>query len=141
MLSRFEPQTMDGLMRRLITYLAAALLAGPALAQEWRTAPEYDVLLTSYDIVPGTIRLKAGEPVRLRFVNNSNQRHIFWARGFFRASQLRRRDARLVADGRLEVPPLATETIVLVPRAGRYRVSSGNFLHRMLGMTGKIVVE
>ncbi len=128
-------------MRRLLTFLAAALLAAPSLAQEWRNAPEYDVLLTSYDIVPGTFRLKAGEPVRLRFVNNSNQKHDFSARAFFRAAQLRRRDARLVADGKLEVSPLATETIVLVPRAGRYRISSSNLLHRMLGMTGTIVVE
>ena len=128
-------------MRLLLTLLTAASLAGPAHAQEWRDAPEYDVLLTSYDIVPGTIRLKAGEPVRLRFVNNSNQKHDFSARAFFRAAQLRRRDAALVADGKLEVPPLATETIVLVPKAGRYRISSSNLLHRVLGMTGTIVVE
>ena len=128
-------------MRLLLTLLAAAALTGPAHAQEWRDAPEYDVLLTSYDIVPGTIRLKAGEPVRLRFVNNSNQKHDFSARAFFRAAQLRRRDAALVADGKLEVPPLATETIVLVPKAGRYRISSSNLLHRVLGMTGTIVVE
>ncbi|HEY5721566.1 MAG TPA: hypothetical protein VIT45_04515 [Allosphingosinicella sp.] len=128
-------------MRRLLAFFAAAALAGSAYAQEWRNAPEYDVLLTSYDIVPGTIRLKAGEPVRLRFVNNSNQRHDFSARAFFRASQLRRRDSKLVVGGRIEVPPLATETIVLIPRAGRYRVSSSNYLHRMLGMTGRIVVE
>jgi len=128
-------------MRLLLAVLAAAALAGSAHAQEWRNAPEYDVLLTSYDIVPGTIRLKAGEPVRLRFVNNSNQKHDFSARAFFRAAQLRRRDADLVADGALVVPPLSTETIVLVPRAGRYRITSRNLLHRMLGMTGTILVE
>ena len=128
-------------MRFLPLVLATLALAGSAAAQDWRTAPEYDVLLTSYDIVPDTIRLKAGEPVRLRFVNNSNQRHDFSARAFFRASQLRRRDAELVADGSLELPPLSTETIVLVPRAGRYRISSTNFLHRILGMSGTIVVE
>ena len=128
-------------MRRLFALLALALLAGSAAAQEWRQAPEYDVLLTSYDIVPETIRLEAGKPVRLRFVNNSNQSHEFSARGFFRTAQLRGRDARLVADGSLEVGPLSTETIALVPKAGRYRVSSGNLLHRLLGMTGKIVVE
>ena len=128
-------------MRRLLPFFGLLALAGPAASQDWRTAPEYDVLLTSYDIVPETIRLEAGRPVRLRFVNNSNQKHDFSARAFFRAAQLRRRDARLVADGRLEVPPLATETIVLVPRAGRYRISSSNLLHRMLGMTGTIVVE
>ena len=128
-------------MRRLFLLLALTFASASAAAQEWRQAPEYDVLLTSYDIVPETIRLKAGAPVRLRFVNNSNQKHDFSARAFFRASQLRRRDAELVADGSLEVGPLATETIVLVPKAGRYKVSSGNLLHRLLGMSGRIVVE
>jgi plastocyanin len=128
-------------MRRILAFLALAALAGSAAAQEWRRAPEYDVLLTSYDIVPGTIRLKAGEPVRLRFVNNSNQRHDFTARGFFRSARMRGRDSRLVADGSLEVGPLSTETIVLVPRPGRYRMASRNVLHRVLGMSGRIVVE
>lgn len=128
-------------MRRLLAFLAFAALAGAAAAQDWRQAPEYDVLLTSYDIVPDTIRLKAGEPVRLRFVNNSNQRHGFSARGFFRSSKLRRRDSRLVADGAITVGPLSTETIVLVPKAGRYRMASRNMVHRVLGMNGRIVVE
>ena len=128
-------------MRRLITFLAAAALAGSAHAQEWRNAPEYDVLLTSYDIVPGTIRLKAGEPVRLRFVNTTNQGLSFSAGGFFRDSQLRRRDSALVRGGAVEVPPLSTRTIVLVPKAGRYKATGANLLHRLLGMSGRIIVE
>ena len=127
-------------MRRLFLPFLL-LLAAPGAAQEWRMAPEYDVLLTSYDIAPKVIRLKAGEPVRLRFVNNSNQGHSFSARDFFRAAKLRKRDQALVADGNLEVPPLSTETIVLVPKAGRYKSHGGNILHRLLGMKGKIIVE
>jgi plastocyanin len=127
-------------MRRILLSLPF-LAAAPALAQEWRMAPEYDVLLTSNDIEPATIRLKAGEPVRLRFVNNSNQGHSFAAPGFFRDSRLRRRDAELVADGSLDVRPLSTETIALVPKAGRYTVGSGSFVRRLLGMKAKIVVE
>ena len=126
---------------RLLILLCLLAVAGPASAQEWRTAPEYDVLLTSYDIVPETIRLEAGEPVRLRFVNNSNQRLSFFARSLFRNSKLRGRDADLVADGAIELGPLSTETIALVPKAGRYRVRSGNFLHRLLGMRATVVVE
>jgi hypothetical protein len=129
------------MMRRLLPFFCLLALAGPAASQDWRTAPEYDVLLTSYDIVPGTIRLAAGRPVRLRFVNNSNQRLSFFARSLFRKAQVRRRDAALVADGVLELGPLSTETIVLVPKAGRYRVRSANFLHRVLGMNGIVVVE
>ncbi|HYJ83671.1 MAG TPA: hypothetical protein VEW26_12630 [Allosphingosinicella sp.] len=119
----------------------ALLLASPAAAQDWRMAPEYDVLLTAYDIQPGEIRLKAGEPVRLRFVNTTNQGLSFSAGGFFRSAQLRRRDAGLVKGGTLEVPPLSTRTVVLVPKPGRYRATGANFLHRLLGMSGRIIVE
>ncbi len=104
-------------------------------------APEYDVLLTAYDIQPGEIRLKAGEPVRLRFVNNSNKGLRFSAGGFFREARLRRRDSGLVKGGSVEVPALSTRTIVLVPKAGRYKAASANLLHRLLGMSGRIIVE
>ncbi len=104
-------------------------------------APEYDVQLSTYDIQPGEIRLKAGEPVRLRFVNNSNQGLTFSAGEFFGRAQLRRRDARLVRGGSLKVPPLSTRTVVLVPRPGRYKASGANLLHRLLGMSGRIIVE
>lgn len=127
-------------MRRLFLPLVL-LLAAPAAAQEWRMAPEYDVLLTAYDIQPGEIRLKAGEPVRLRFVNNSNQGLTFSAGGFFRDSKLRRRDSGLVKGGSIEVPPFSTRTVVLVPKAGRYKATGANLLHRLLGMSGRIIVE
>jgi len=127
-------------MRSLFLPLAL-LLASPAAAQDWRTAPEYDVLLTTYDIQPGEIRLRAGEPVRLRFVNTTNQGLSFSAGGFFRNAQLRRRDSALVRDGSIEVPPLSTRTVVLVPKAGRYKATGANFLHRLLGMSGRIIVE
>ena len=119
----------------------ALLLAAPVAAQEWRMAPEYDVQLSTYDIQPGEIRLKAGEPVRLRFVNNSNQRLTFMAGDFFRSARMRRRDAGLVRGGGVRVPPLSTRTVVLVPRPGRYRAQGANYLHRLLGMSGRIIVE
>ena len=53
-------------------------LAAPAAAQrepEWRTAPEDDVLLRPFAYEPRTIRLEAGRPVRLRFVNNGRATH------------------------------------------------------------------
>jgi plastocyanin len=127
-------------MKRLLL-LVALLLASPAAAQEWRMAPEYDVQLSTYDIQPGEIRLKAGEPVRLRFVNNSNQGLTFSAGDFFRTAQMRRRDAQLVKGGAVKVPPLSTRTVVLVPRPGRYRAQGANLLHRLLGMSGRIIVE
>lgn len=127
-------------MHRLLLPFAL-LIAAPSAAQDWRMAPEYDVQLSTYDIQPAEIRLKAGEPVRLRFVNNSNQGLRFSAGGFFRDSRLRRRDSALVKGGSLEVPPLSTRTVVLVPKAGRYKASGANLLHRLLGMSGRIIVE
>ncbi len=127
-------------MRRLLLPLAL-LIASPAAAQDWRMAPEYDVLLTSYDIQPGEIRLKAGEPVRLRFVNTTNQGLTFSAGGFFRDARTRRRDSALVKGGSIAVPPLSTRTVVLVPKAGRYKANGANLLHRLLGMSGRIIVE
>jgi hypothetical protein len=117
------------------------LAAAPAAAQDWRAAPEYDVLLTTYDIAPAEIRLQADRPVRLRFVNNSNRALAFSADGFFRAAKARSGDGGLLKAGRLDVPPLATRTLVVVPKAGRYKVQGGTLFHRLMGMRGRIVVE
>jgi hypothetical protein len=128
-------------MRHFLLPLALLVAAAPAAAQDWRSAPEYDVLLTTWDIQPKEIVLKADRPVRLRFVNNSNQGLRFSAQGFFKAAKLRSRDGQLVKEGAVQVGPLSTETVVLVPRAGRYKVRGGSFVHRLLGMDGRIVVE
>lgn len=128
-------------MRPLLFLAALCLTAAPAAAQDWRAAPEYDVLLTTYDIAPAEIRLPADRPVRLRFVNNSNQGLTFSAGRFFRASKGRSRDGDMVKGGRIAVPALSTRTVVLVPKAGRYKVRGGTMFHRLLGMNGRIVVE
>ena len=128
-------------MRRLITSLLLLLAAAPLSAQEWRTAPEYDVLLTSYAISPRIIHLKAGEPVRLHFVNNSNVALSFDSPAFFRSAELRERDADSIRRGTLSLGPLPDRTIALVPRAGRYAARSRNFIHRLLGKSSRIVVE
>jgi len=128
-------------MRRWPILLAALALAAPAAAQEWRMAPEYDVLLTSFEVQPKVIKLKANEAVRLRFVNNSEQPHRFSAADFFRSAALRGRDRDAVRHGGIDVAPLSDRTIALVPKAGRYKVSGDNAFRRVLGMTATIVVE
>ena len=128
-------------MRRLIALMSLMLVAAPAAAQEWLTAPEYDVLLTHNDIQPQVIRLKANAPVKLRFVNNTHQAIAFSAAEFFRAAQLRRRDAASIREGILVVAPLSEQTIALVPQAGRYPARSPDFIHRLLGSSSHIVVE
>ena len=123
---------------------ALALLAAPAFAQpepEWRTAPEYDVLLHSFSYEPRLIRLEAGRPVRLRFVNGGRATHSFHAPAFFRAARLRRGDGDLVMAGRFRLAPGEQRTIALVPARGRYAVRSSNAAQSALGMRALIVVE
>jgi plastocyanin len=130
-------------MRRLLLALTLLVLAAPASAQppEWRTAPEYDVLLRPWAYEPMVILLRAGEPVRLRFVNQGQATHSFSAPAFFRAARVRRRDADLVAQGGFRLAPGERRTIALVPAPGRYAASSRNIVQRLLGMHGVIVVE
>jgi len=128
-------------MRRLMLAVCALAMAGPAAAQEWPSAPEYDVLLTSYAIQPHVLKLKAGEPVRLRFVNNSNEPHRFAAGAFFARAEVRGGDRELVRRGEVAVPPLSERTVALVPKAGRYAMQGAPLAQRLLGMHGRIIVE
>lgn len=133
-------------MRQLLVPAAALLalgLAASAAAQEpeWRQSGEYHVLLEPFDIEPATIRLDAGQPVRLRFVNSGRRSLSLSAPRFFRAARLRSGDDAALEDGTLRLGPGEGRTIVLVPARGRYSMRSGNFFHRMLGMSGRIVVE
>ena len=129
-------------MHRLCLVASLSLIAAPAAAQtEWRQAREVDVLLSNLDIQPETIRLRAGEPVRLRFVNNSHIPHSFSAGGFFKASQYRSRDKGAVGGGSVDLGPGDTREVVLVPAKGRYSARCSNLFHRIMGMSARIIVE
>ena len=129
-------------MYRFVLPAMLAFVAAPAAAQtDWRQAREYDVLLSNLDIQPETIRLKAGEPVRLRFVNNSHITHSFSAGDFFRAGQYRNRDKGAIGGGSVEVGPGDTREVVMVPAAGRYSARCSNLFHWLMGMRARIVVE
>lgn len=130
-------------MRRLLPFLAALIVASPLAAQEpeWRQAADYDVLLEPFDIEPSPLRLEAGRPVRLRFVNSGQRSLSFSAPGFFRAARVRSGEGDDIGDGSFRLAPGERRTIVLVPARGRYRMRSDNFLHRLFGMSGRIVVE
>lgn len=130
-------------MRALLA-LVLLLAAVPAAAQrepEWRRAPEYDVLLRPFAYEPPTIRLVAGQPVRLRFVNGGRATHSFGARRFFRSAQLRRGDEALAISGGFRLGPGERRIVALVPARGRYLVSSPNIVQRALGMRALIIVE
>lgn len=130
-------------MRLLPLLLTLLLGVSPAAAQEpeWRTAEEHHVLLSPFDYEPQVIALPAGRPVKLVLVNGSQATLSFSARSFFRAARVRSGDSEAVRDGHLRLAPGESRTIALVPAPGRYRARSGNLLHRLLGMSARIVVE
>jgi FtsP/CotA-like multicopper oxidase with cupredoxin domain len=129
---------------RLLLPLLALLLAAPGLAQrepEWRIAVEYDVLLRPFAYEPKLIRLPAGQPVRLHFVNQSRSTMAFSAPRFFRGARLRPRDADIARRGGLRLAPGERRAVALVAQPGRYPAHSANLVHRLLGMNGEILVE
>ena len=129
-------------MRIFLTLLCLVLAPTSALAApDWRQAREYEVLLSSFDIQPKTMEFSAGQPVRLRLINNSSISHGFSAAEFFRSGEVRAREQKLVANGSVEVPPGDTREVLIVPVAGEYRARCPNLLHRVLGMSARIVVR
>jgi uncharacterized cupredoxin-like copper-binding protein len=134
---------MEVARMRFRLLLVALLIASPAAAQEpeWRTAREYEVLLRPWAIEPAPIRLEAGRPVKLRILNQGQGTFSFTADDFFRAARVSAADADEVSDGGIRLAPGETRTIALVPAPGRYRARSGNWIHRLLGMSARIIVE
>ena len=134
-------------MRRLLLLLPALLLAAPlgasgaAQEPEWRQSADFDVLLEPFDLEPNPLRLEAGRPVRLRFVNSGQRSLSFEAPGFFRTARLRSGDTEDLRDGAFRLGPGERRTILLVPAAGRYRMRSANFFHRFMVMSGRIIVD
>lgn len=124
----------------LLPILLACAAPAPA-APEWRQARDVELRISNFDFAPGTIRLRSGEPVRLRLVNVSPTAHSVDADAFFARAQVRTRDGRAVQSGKVIVPANDVRELVLVPAPGRYRARSGNFVTRLLGMSSEIIVE
>ena len=131
-------------MRLVHFAFAALLLAAPASAQrqpEWRTAIETDVLLHPFRYEPRIIRLAAGRPVLLHFVNNGRAHLSFRAPRFFAEALIRQSDRRHLLNGGFRLRPGERLSIALVPAPGRYGAQSSYLLHRLRGMTARIIVE
>jgi hypothetical protein len=131
-------------MRLALLGFSAFFLAAPAAEQrepEWRTAVETDILLHPFTYEPREIRLRAGRPVLLQFVNNGQAFLGFRAPRFFAAAQIRRGDRDRVRNGGFRLAPGARLRISLVPAAGQYQAYSGYLVQRLRGMTARIVVE
>lgn len=119
--------------------LAAAASTAPPI--DWAAAPRLEVRLANFSYAPETIRLSAGQPVVLRLANASSGGHDFTAPAFFAAAQVRAEDRAAIVDGGVEVAGRASREIGLVPSAGRYPLKCGHAFHKLLGMSGAILVE
>ena len=121
--------------------LAATIIAlgGPAIAQH--PAP-LNVQLSNYKFTPKNIVLDHGRPYVLLLANAAGGGHDFTAREFFAAAAVSPEDRRYISDGEVEVPPGQVREIHLTaPAAGKYSLKCTHSLHKLMGMSGKIIVR
>ena len=119
--------------------IAATVLPMSALAQ---SATVINVSLTSYAFSPSMLSMKAGTTYRLHFTNDSSKSHDFHAPEFFAASQIAQVDKDKIEDGSVELDNGQAVDVTVTPtRAGVYSVDCSHFLHSMLGMHGKIMIQ
>ena len=122
--------------------LAVPIAALGAQSATPRAAAAVNVQLSNYKFTPRTIVLDHGRAYVLRLYNASGGGHDFNAPAFFRAATIAPSDRRWVAGGEVEVPPGQLREIRLnAPTAGSYKVKCTHSFHKMLGMSGKIVVR
>lgn len=124
---------------QLVLLLALPLAASAqAPAPAPAAAPVVRVELSSFDFEPTIIRLRAGQPVVLRLVNNGDRDHNFSAPLFFtNATGV----SGPVRNGKVEVNGGQTVDVRLTPRRGNYRLVCTHTFHSTLGMEGDIVVQ
>jgi plastocyanin len=109
-------------------------VGAPAAAQP----AQLTVQLWNFGFGPQPIRLAAGKPVTLTFVNQSGSGHDFAAPGFFQHARVL---AGAAPGGAVDLDGHETRSITLVPAAGTYEVHCSHFLHKQMGMTDTIVVN
>jgi plastocyanin len=115
--------------------LPLILLAPGAAAQP---AAQLTVQVWSFGFAPHPIRLRAGQPVTLTFVNQSGSSHDFVANPFFSSARI---VSGAAPDGEIDLPGHATRSITLVPRPGTYNAHCSHFLHKQMGMEDVIIVD
>lgn len=126
-----------------ISSLALATLMILATSSATAQAPAaVEVHLANYSFTPRTIVLDHGRSYVLRLVNISGGGHDFTAPAFFANANVAAGDRRWTMDGEVEVPPRQVREIRLTaPRAGTYKLKCSHTFHKMLGMSGQIVVR
>ena len=121
---------------RLVALAALSALSVTSAAQGPAPATQ-TINLSNFAIAPVPIRLAAGHPVTLTFVNQSGGSHDFTAKDFFAKSQI---TAGAAPGGKIDLKAHETKTITLVPAAGTYEAHCSHFLHASMGMHDQIIV-
>jgi plastocyanin len=124
-------------MRTFLLITPILLCAGSAAGQPV-AAPVQGIALYSYGYNPDPIVLTAGKAVTLNFLNRATKGHDFTAKKFFSSSRIISGD---VGEGEIDLEPGRSASVTLVPTAGRYKVHCGHPFHKMMGMSGEIVVR
>lgn len=120
--------------RRAAVIAMSLMLAAPAAAQPAQVV----IQVWSFGFAPNPIRLAAGRPVTLTFVNQSGSSHDFSAPGFFQHASI---TAGAAPEDEIELQGHETKRITLVPIRGTYQAHCSHFLHKQLGMSDAIIVE
>ncbi len=130
--------------RTMFTTLAFALFTTAATAQtpDWSQAKKIDVELSNYAFTPKEIHLQHGVAYDLHLTNTASKSHDFSAPAFFAASTVKPEDQSLASKGEVELETQQSVDVHIVPgMAGSYGLKCTHFMHTMLGMSGKIIVE
>jgi plastocyanin len=114
-----------------MSLLAAAPVSGQQPAQ-------VVVQVWSFGFAPNPIRLAAGRPVTMTFVNESGSSHDFSAPGFFQHARI---TAGAAPEDEIELRGHETKHITLIPTRGTYQAHCSHFLHKQLGMSDAIIVQ
>lgn len=130
-------------MKMLFCSLLVLGLFGAADAAAAQTAATINIALTSYAFTPDTISLNAGTPYHFHLTNEGSRGHSFHAPEFFAASQIAPADqSKIEKEGEVEVEGGQAVDFTVTPgRPGTYPLDCSHFMHHMLGMHGKIVVQ
>jgi plastocyanin len=126
--------------------LAAALVANAAWIFDAAKAAELDeeridVRVSSFRFNPAEIQLHHGHRYVRHFTNESAGSHVR-GQAILSGGDDGFRDPGLLSNGSVELRGRKDATLVVVaPAPGEYEFHCSHFLHRSLGMSGKIVVS
>ena len=128
---------------RLAALLALPLILAGAQPSASQPLTTLNVELANFSFRPKTIVFDHGRKYVLRLANEADGGHDFTAPEFFAASAIAAEDRGLVTEGEVEVPPGQVREIHLTApgAAGRYKLKCSHSFHKMLGMSGAIIVR